>query len=663
MTITRWILFLAGAALLFVGVRYLYARRETPGQGRPLLATLRWGSLALLLLLLFDPQLRAPGAATGPNSTRVLIDNSISMTLPVASGGTRWQRAVAEARKTGSSQVIVFGDIARAVSVDSLAAMQPNAPTTRLLPALQAASEAGVRKVVLITDGGIEDTTEVARWLPRLGLDLEMHSVGPTQPATIADRALAEVEAPAWAEAGKPIDVRVGVTSTGAAGQPVIVGLKESGRRVAQTQLLSPGPGRIAGSVIRFTPQAPKGGGLVRYDVAVEPDDASPGDDHRTVYIAVSEKPAGTLILSFRPDWEPRFLAPVLEQALGLPARGYFLAGSGRFYTIGPATDAGREATEQEVRAALRQANLVVMHGLGPASPQWARDAVKTSRHLLLFPAPEASDIGLPVSLPPTVVGEWFPTPDLPPSPIAPLLTSVPLGSLPPISSLRPLAVTRATWAPVLAGNGRRAGPTSPLVLGGETDGRRWVIAPGEGYWRWAFRGDSARDAYRRVWSAVAGWIVEDDRTIASAAIRPADRVVARGEQMQWISGGLAADSIRLHITNDSGGVVLDTAVTMLRGDSSVTRGLPPGNYTYRAAALRAGKEVGSANGPFTVESYSPEFARGAVTLANLKGKAAPLDAALGMNTQPLRASVWPYLLLILLLCAEWTLRRRWGLR
>src|SRR4051812_27306365 len=138
MTITRWILFLAGAGLLFVGVRYLYARRETPGKGRALLATLRWGAMALLLLLLFDPQLRAPGGPAGVNSTRVLLDNSISMTLPAQGGGTRWDKAVAEAKKAGGGEVIVFGDVARAISVDSLSSMQPNAPATRLLPALQA---------------------------------------------------------------------------------------------------------------------------------------------------------------------------------------------------------------------------------------------------------------------------------------------------------------------------------------------------------------------------------------------------------------------------------------------------------------------------------------------------------------------------------------------
>jgi hypothetical protein len=30
---------------------------------------------------------------------------------------------------------------------------------------------------------------------------------------------------------------------------------------------------------------------------------------------------------------------------------------------------------------------------------------------------------------------------------------------------------------------------------------------------------------------------------------------------------------------------------------------------------------------------------------------------------EPLRLRIWPYLLVALLLCTEWALRRRWGLR
>src|SRR5690606_25375822 len=114
-----------------------------------------------------------PGFASGGERTRVLVDASLSMALPRAPGDTttRWQAAVREAARAGSDEVLLFGDVARSVPKDSLASLEPSATSSRLLPALQAASEAGARRVVVLTDGGIADAAAVRRTLPALGLD------------------------------------------------------------------------------------------------------------------------------------------------------------------------------------------------------------------------------------------------------------------------------------------------------------------------------------------------------------------------------------------------------------------------------------------------------------------------------------------------------------
>ncbi|HSL70738.1 MAG TPA: hypothetical protein VK864_10890, partial [Longimicrobiales bacterium] len=170
------------------------------------------------MLLLFNPAIPTgarPGAGGG---TAVVVDASLSMELPASGGGTRWSQAVARARReTGASTVLLMGDVPRRVPKDSLPSLEPFASESRLLPALQAAVEGGAEKVVVISDGGIEDYQDVQRWLPRLGVTLEIAPVGD---AGASDRALAELIAPAWAEAGKPVQVRVGITSTGTAGQP-----------------------------------------------------------------------------------------------------------------------------------------------------------------------------------------------------------------------------------------------------------------------------------------------------------------------------------------------------------------------------------------------------------------------------------------------------------
>jgi hypothetical protein len=65
-----------------------------------------------------------------------------------------------------------------------------------------------------------------------------------------------------------------------------------------------------------------------------------------------------------------------------------------------------------------------------------------------------------------------------------------------------------------------------------------------------------------------------------------------------------------------------------------------------------------------TVETWSPELARPPAPRAAI----APADR-IGRGTvgpgarRPLHTSPVPYVLLVLLLSAEWVLRRRWGLR
>ncbi|HEX6937781.1 MAG TPA: VWA domain-containing protein [Longimicrobiales bacterium] len=663
MDLLSWALFALAATGALAVVLHLYRRREAPGRGRVVLAGLRWSSLVVLLLLLFDPQLPVAGLAVMRERTQILLDASLSMTLPVSPGDTtsRWQAATRDAaRLAGRAPVLLFGARARRVAADSLGALEPTATSSRLLPALQAASEAGMRRVVVLTDGGIDDAAEVRRMLPQLGLDVE---VRPVTDGAVANRAVAEVDAPAWAEAGEPVRIRAGIAAAGPVGDSVTVELRQGGRVLATARAPSPARGRVAEAVLEFEPEAPEGGGLVRYDVALAGSDAAPDDDVRSVYVQVGERPAGITLVSLRPDWEPRFLLPVLDQSLGLPIRGYLRAADGRYIELGAGEDAGRQADEAAVRRAVADADLVVLHGLGQDAPAWAQQAARNARRLLIFPAGDASVPALPVTLPPATAGEWYATDDVPASPVAPLLASMSTAGLPPLTGLRPIVGLDGVWAPLEASRGGH-GQGAPVVVAGEADGRRWAVATADGYWRWAFRGGEARQAYRRLWSALGGWLVEEEFAAADAAVRPVRRTAPRGEAIAWIAPGLEADSIAVRITDAAGTVATDTTVTSLRGDSAYTAALAPGHYRYEARAFSGGKEVGAAEGPLSVESYSPEFLRAAAAVEAFDAASGePETRSVTRAGVPLHSLPWVYVALVLLLSTEWVLRRRWGLR
>src|SRR5690606_27920442 len=174
-------------------------------------------------------------------------------------------------------------------------------------------------------------------------------------------------------------------------------------------------------------------GGLVRLDVALD----EPADAVRSVYVQVGGEPAGVALVSLRPDWEPRFLAPVLETALGLPVRGFLRAADGAWVRLGRGGDAGARATEEDVRRAVAAAELLVLHGAGGNAPEWLRTAAERAARVVVFPA-DAGAPGIPVRLGDAAADDYYLVPEVPSSPVAPLLSGLTLEGLAPLTELRP---------------------------------------------------------------------------------------------------------------------------------------------------------------------------------------------------------------------------------
>lgn len=659
MSRSHWAIYLLAVVICTAAVGLHYWRRETAVRGRHVLVALRAGAGALILLLLFDPRMPAPHLSPGGADRQVLIDGSLSMGLPVAPGTrrTRWEAAVADARRSDAGgRVLVFGARPLAVRADSLRDLMPQEGASRLLPALQAAAEAGVHRVTVLTDGELDDAEEVARWLPRLGIDADYRTVGEPLP----DRALDELSVPPWAESGKPIQIRFGISAVGAVRDSVRLAVRQGDHLLATSTVPAPGPGRLASGTVRVTPEASPGGGFVRLDVAIQGTDAASADDERSRYIYVSEEPAGVALISFRPDWEPRFLEPVLRQSLGLPVHGFLRTHAGRYVRIGGGEEAGHPATDAEVRRVVAAADLVVLHGMDGSAPAWALNTLKDAHRLLVFPGQSIGNLPFPISLRSPVADDWYASPAVPPSPVAALLAGVDVQDVPPLLTVRPASAPAGAWAPLRVTRGRNGAP-APLLLAGETEGRRWAVALGEGYWRWAFRGDAARQTYARLWGAVAGWLVGEQASVGLAAVRPVDRVIPRGATPRWLAAGLHADSLAVRLT--AGDRIAGDTVSALRGDTLRTGALAPGHYAYHLRAFAGGKVVGAGDGEITVESYTPEFSRPVAGIQQIRAAGTPLQAEPALPSRPLHSTWLPYALLVLLLSLEWILRRGWGLR
>jgi hypothetical protein len=668
MNAAHWIAFAALAAIAVVATFYLYRRREPAGRGRNALATLRACALILLILLILDPRVRQPVKAEGGNHAPILLDASLSMMMPSRDGTTQWSDAVRQAtQRANGATITTFGSTLANVNADSAARLQPAATHSLLLPALQSASESGAEALTIVTDGDIEDADAVARWIPRLGMSIDW-----VHPAAAAnDLALTEISAPSWGESNKPINIDVGVQSVGGNGSSngssnsssnaadsVSVTLRQDAQIVATKRIARPASARTSTASIAITPHAPPGGGYVRIEATI--DDPSFKDDNtRNVYVYVSDEPAGIVLVSLAPDWEPRFLLPVLEKAVALPARGYLKGANGSWMRVGTGLDAGARVTDDVVQKAVHNADLVVVHNASRNEPTWVSDAIRNAPRLIVLPSNDASGIPTPSPLSAASPGDWFASADIPPSPVAQLMNGLKVEDMPPLEAVIPVSLPAGAWAPLAITRGRRGEPY-PIAMAGEQNGKRWAVGLASGYWRWAFQGGASGDVYNRLWSSLGGWIMRDARAADIGAIRPVDRAIMRGAAIRWVTRAGALDSIRVTLKQQGGQHTITRKMIAVH-DTAVMPDVAYGTYHYDATAF-ANNTTTTASGELTVETYTPEFARHSATLLNSKATATALRAH-GRETKPLHASWLPYVLLLLLLSTEWILRRRWGLR
>jgi len=129
---------------------------------------------------------------------------------------------------------------------------------------------------------------------------------------------------------------------------------------------------------------------------------------------------------------------------------------------------------------------------------------------------------------------------------------------------------------------------------------------------------------------------------------------------MEWRAPGSIGEAVALTLTRGDS-VVVDTTVMVDGAGLARTRPLPVAEYSYRIT--RAGDEGAIGSGRIESEGYSLELLRRPADIST----AAP-DEDEGRQTRgglgpPLRTHPGPYLLILVLLSAEWIGRRRGGLR
>lgn len=668
-----------GAAGIFLAALF-YLRDEVPVRGRSLLLALRITSIVVVVLLLLD--LRLPGADPARDGADegswVLVDPDLS--LIVASDGERtlWEegvgRAVEEVRR-GSSLALATprGRGPEGMDTTSLRLRAPDHPPGDMAEGIIRLGESGADSVLVLSSfrippeelGRIAEVTPVPLRFERLG--------GAVRNAGIGDLTL-----PPHAPADEEVEGRVTIFAEGGLpGDSLDLEIAANGQAVHVARLPVPETGVERGEDF-ILPAPPSGAALVRYTARVRlGGDVFAVDDERAGWVTVGDEDQGILLLSLRPDWEPRVLLPLLEAVTGLEGDGYLLLGNGRFLPLAEGSEGVEIVGEGVFRDRIPRARILVLDGGAEAIEGWLDALVRSHPRVVHLPDDPVGAALVGIRVDDRWEGEWVVEPEMAASPVSPFLSGVRLAGLPPLASLLPVT---GEFSGTVALTARRAqvGDALPVLLFRETPAGRRAVILADGLWRWASREGASREVYRGIWGGVADWLLSATDPVAGTLVAPAERTSPRGEPLDWDVAPEAAGSVLSLLPTDvdqagrwDAPVSPDDAPAfegpIIPGEDGVatTPAVAPGLYRYEVREADAAPDaLPTAVGVVEVEAWAPSLRRPPLEVAGLELPAATRAGEReGGGGRPLRAHPFPYLLLLLLLCAEWIGRRAVGLR
>ena len=579
-------------------------------------AFLRFAAVTMLAALLLD----APAGPRKPLTTWVALDASASWRR--ASDSTPWKEAWRDVRLARPESLFLFGDSLRPIrTTDSLTT--PSDLSSIARPAVERALGRG-HPLVVVTDGELADPEALSE-LPAGSRVVVVNR------AQAPDLAVASLELPRAIVSGDTVEVRVGLVagSRGAGAGTLTLSVGDVPALTVPFDALSAYAERTI--PLRAKVQGREGPTVVRAIVR-SPGDAEARNDTLSMAIDLS-RAASAVFVSTSPDQDARYALSVLRGALAVPTRGYFRVAANAWRIDGSLAP----VSEADVRTALREAPVAILHGDTAA---FGPPRSVTSGPLALLVPPSASD------------GEWYAA-DAPPSPLASALSGLPWDSLPPIS-VSNVAPT-GQWRALEVRRGREE--DRRVIIAGSDTPRRFVVVAASGLWRWRFRAGASADAFTALWGSLFDWLAAE-RADRRAAV-PTGVVVRAGEPVRWHRGSATDSMVVVVLRRVTSGASkaradsarVDSMTLHFRGDATVTesRGLSPGVYT---ATVRGGTMMLAVNNSREWLPRPPRVRAGAI------GGGVPVDSA-----PRLRTAGWAYALLLLLLCAEWIVRRRVGMR
>ena len=323
-----WLALVVAALVLAAVAAWTYrtARGRVRPRDRAVLAALRTGLFAVLLLALLRPALRVAVAVEQENYVGVLIDDSRSMRVADLPEGTRGEEVL---RALGADdgalirglserfRVRLFRFSDGAERVEEVGALGFAGGQTRLGPALDHARAelAGlpVAGMVVVTDGADRGEVELNRSLLALrAASIPVYTVGVGRESFARDVEVRRVSTPRAVLRGASLVVDVLVAQTGYAGRTVDLLVEDEGEVVQTEPVELPLDGTPAAVRVTFT-AAEAGERRIRFRVPLQDGELVRENNEREAVLTVREGPQKILYVEGEPRFEVKFMRRAVE--------------------------------------------------------------------------------------------------------------------------------------------------------------------------------------------------------------------------------------------------------------------------------------------------------------------------------------------------------------
>ena len=575
--------------------------------------------------------------------------------------------------------------------------------------------------IVVISDGGDTGTADVAASLDG---SVPVHTIGVGAVRIPFDREVLDVAAGEAPLADSAIDVMVTAVSHGS-DAPFDIRLLEDERPVDLRRVAPAGPGSPVRAVFTVAPAAGRAT-LYTAEIAETPGELAIENNSRSVSVEPPQRARRVLMIEGSPGFEHAFLKRALNADAGLETdalvrKGRNAAGESTFFIQAPAARAERLLSGFPAdRAALYSYDAILLANVEPGTlaPRQLEElhafVDERGGGLLVLGARSFAPGGLAstpleAALPlrlgdrtPGVVNASAGGSD----PLAVTVTAEGAAhpamriarsaddvlkrwtAVPPLAGVSTLGTPRP-GAHVLASVSTPGGQR-PLVAVQRYGRGRTMVFAGEGSWRWRMMMPSTDRTYELFWRHAVRWLASSapERLLVAPvpSVLPGDSASIAIEVRDPEFKPVSAARVDVRVTAPSGSSAELTAIPTDASAGRYTVAVrfdEPGLYRITAES-RAGSDVltterwvlaGGADREMSQPQLNEEVLRrisGAtggrsVAADDVRTLAAAIDSAAPAAEAPRVQDVWhtPWVFgaVVMLLTAEWILRRRWGLR